>query len=218
MPTLPYLTAAERQRMLTDIATVALTIARDLYPETSLVDGDVAVGDASARQDICPRERLGFIASSWPKLAVALRRIEAEPPTALRRDTRDVPTERARRVSPKDLLAAVRQGDFTPAPAELSPLAARLGGRLPRRMREQVTETNADSPATRMVKAILSTFVRDLGTIAELATVTGFPDVATEAFRLRRARLDAADGRLPQPACRLPAGRHCRVRTVDAND
>lgn len=187
MPTVPYLDPIEWQRMLADIAQVALAIARDLYPETTLVDGDIPVGEASARQDICPRERLGFIASFWPKLAVALRRIEAEPPTALRRGTREVPTERARRVSPKDLLAAVRQGDFVSAPMEASPLALRLGGRLPRRMAEQIAEPNADTPANRMVKAVLSTFVRDLGMIADLATVTGYPDIVAEAFRLRLA-------------------------------
>src|SRR6188508_1508931 len=119
------LSETERRRMLADIATVALAVGRDLYPEQELNDLDIGQRNAEA-DGPCPRERLGFLSSVWPRVAGALRRIEAEPPVALVPRTRSVPTERARHIARKDLLNALRAGDFVAATPESSPLAARL--------------------------------------------------------------------------------------------
>ena len=160
------LTEGERRRMLREIATVALTIGRDLYPENDLTDLDIGVSPDSTA-DVCPRERLAFIASVWPRLASALERIEAEPPPALQQGTRLVPLERARRIAPKDLLAALR--------------------RAPVRVAERIALPHYDTPANRLVKTVLANFARDLGVIFDLATVSALPEIAGEAFRLRRA-------------------------------
>jgi predicted component of viral defense system (DUF524 family) len=171
--------------MLADIAAVALAVGRDLFPNEEF--GDLDIGDASegCAADICPRERLGFLSALWPRLSAALHLLEAAPAAALRPDTRIVPIERAQRVTPKDLLEALRTGSHVPASADASLLAARLGGQVPRRIAERVTVATHDTPASRMVKAIIVRFARDLAAIAALATVTGVPFVAAEAHRLR---------------------------------
>ncbi|GAB4458435.1 MAG: hypothetical protein OHK0029_19650 [Armatimonadaceae bacterium] len=173
----------ERRQMLYDIAHTALAIGRDLYPNTPLQDLDLGAGSSP---DICPRERLQFLASVWEKVAKALHRIEQEPPGALVPSTRESPVERARLVCPKDILTALRRGEFVPADRDRSPLAAKLNGKLPRRVVERASVPTFDTPANRMVKTVLATWVRDLTGIADLATVSDAPTVAGEAFRLRR--------------------------------
>jgi predicted component of viral defense system (DUF524 family) len=176
----------ERRRMLSDIAIVALAIGRDLYPQQEFHDLDIGEAQGPV-EGPCPRERLGFLAAMWPRIAGALRRIEAEPPGGLISATRSVPIERARRIAPKDLLHALRSGEFAPAPPESSPLAARLNGRLPRRVAERIALPTVDTPPNRMVKAILARFSRDLKDIADLADVVGASDVMAEALQLRHS-------------------------------
>jgi predicted component of viral defense system (DUF524 family) len=179
------LSEADRQRMLADIAVVALAVGRDLFPNEEF--GDLDIGDApeGGAADICPRERLGFLSAFWPRLSAALTLLEAAPAAALRSDTRVVPIERARRVTPKDLLRALRAGARVRIPSDSSLLATRLNGSVPRRIAERVTVATHDTPANRMVKAILVRFARDLVVTAELATVSGASFIAAEAHRLR---------------------------------
>lgn len=172
--------------MLTQIASVALVVGRDLFPEAELADVDVRDEDGVA--DVCPRERLAFLQAVWPRVQSALAAIEAAPVGELRPDTRDVPLERARRVAPADLLRAIRtnaaRGNLAPAPPT-SVLGSRLRGYLPRRVREKTVFLTYDTSVNRSIKAILRTFTRDLADIADLATVGNVPEVAREAHRLR---------------------------------
>lgn len=190
------LTEPERRRLLSEIAAVALAVGRDLFPDADLNDLDIGESATANGEPSCPRERLGFLQSVWPRVAGAVASLEAAPSVALRAGYRETALVRARRVAPADLLAALRSGEFVPAPIGASPLAARLGGRLPKRVRERVALPSADTPANRMVKAILVAFSRDLAAITELAAVGGVPSVAREAARLRR-RVRSALRRAP---------------------
>lgn len=179
------LTEEDRRALLGDIARTALAVGRDLHPDRHLSDLDL--GDAADdATEISPRERVAFLAAAWPRLSPALSALEAEPAPALVPGTRVVAFERARRITPKDLLAAVRSGDLIPAPDAAVPLADALGGRLPRRVAERVALPSWDTPANRAVKAMLAQWSRDLGTASALATVVGASEVAARAERLRR--------------------------------
>lgn len=175
------LSETERRHLLADIARVALAVGQNLYPERGINDLDIAVRNGD---DPCPRERLAFLTAAWPLVAPALCVIEAAPHVALVAQAFAVPTGRARRVAPRALLRAIRSGDFVPA-SEDTPLAARLRGRLPRRMEETVAAPSFDTPENRAVKAALAHFVRDLAAIAALARVAQARDIDADAERLR---------------------------------
>ena len=181
------LSLAERHQMMAEIARVALAIGRDLYPEHNLSDLDIGV--ASGQSDVCPRERLAFLVGAWPRIANALQVIEASPATALVPGVRNARVEQGslRRVSPASLFAALRSGDYLPAPASAGPLARRLRGRLPRRIAETVTTPTDDTPINRAIKGILAQVVRDLSRIATLAQSTDAPDIARQAEDLRES-------------------------------
>ncbi|MBC8102807.1 MAG: DUF2357 domain-containing protein [Cytophagales bacterium] len=175
--------------LLAEIARVALAIGQDLYPQNTLGDLDIRSADPPPR-DACPRERLAFLSAIWPRFSRALHVIEAAPGTVLHSSTQDVRVELGslRRVSPSAVLAAVRNGDFVPAPASLSPLARRLGGRLPRRIAQSVAVASFDTPVNRAVKGILAQAARDLGGILSLAQDAAVPHIARQA-EILRARL-----------------------------
>lgn len=177
------LSEADRTRMLADIATVALAIGRDLHPDHALNDLDV--GDSPARTDICPRERLAYLAEVWPQIARALNIIEATPQITLRPEKRLVPLDRARRVTPRDALEALRRGAQE----------GRRPGTWPE-IAETVMAPCADTPANRSVKAILAIWSRDLADITALAQVCDAGEVARESERLR-LRIRAALRREP---------------------
>lgn len=173
MERLPFalLTESERRTMLVEIATVALAVGSDLFPDTDLQDLDIGANRGDEPNDACPRERLAFLAAAWPRLAAALARLEAEPAPALIFGTREAPVERARRVTPKDLLAGIRRG-------------------YPLRVAERVALPSFDTPANRMVKATLAAFARDLRAAASLIAVSGVSDRAeleATTFRLLRS-------------------------------
>lgn len=182
------LSPSERQRMLADIARVALAVGRDLHPDRALDDLDIGRGADSG--DTCPRERLAFVAAHWPRLDRALRRIWAAPAQRLTPGTRLALLEQGsvRSTTTAAVLAALRTGDLVQlppdAPAE-PPLARLLGGRLPRRMREQATALTSDTPENRAIKAILVQLIRDLGGIAALAAEGNAADAARQASELR---------------------------------
>ncbi len=185
------LAETDRQALLAGIARVALAVGRDLTRDRDVSDLDIGVANDATR-DICPRERLAFLEAAWPRVASALRQIEAAPFVRLEAQTRLAPIERARRITPCAVLEAVRMGDFVPAASSVSPLAVRLHGRLPRRIREQTLTPNGDTPPNRAVKTILVQWARDLQTIADLAHVVGDANAARRAEALRarvRARL-----------------------------
>lgn len=206
------ITEAERRRLLVDIAAVALAVGQDLYPERGVNDLDIA---AQTDGDPCPRERLAFLTAAWPRLSGALRVIEAAPYQRLIAETQSVPLARARRVTPSALLAAVRKGDFLPAPASV-PLAARLGGRLPRRIDETAAAPCADTPENRAVKACLAHFARDLSALSALAQAAQAPEAAAEAAHLR-VRVRHALVRAPWRALPLPAGVPALTPTLRAH-
>ena len=158
----------ERRMMLADIARVALTIGRDLYSDAELSDLDIG-GANETGQEPCPRERLAFLQAAWARFAPALRILEASPPMGLRPETRLVAAERARRVTSKDLLHAMRREGIFP----------------PRRVAERFSAAHADTQENRLVKAALVRFARDLRDIADLAVVCAAPEVLTDALRLR---------------------------------
>jgi hypothetical protein len=179
------LSPAERQGILAEIAQVALAIGRDLYPAQDLNDLDI--GTASGRGDVCPRERLAFLVSAWPRLSHALRIIETAPASVLKPGIREARIEQGslRRVSQAAIFAAIRSGDFIFVPTDSSPLARRLRGRLPRHIAETVAVPSSDTPINRAVKSILAQLVRDLGRITLLAqTIEDFA-VARQAEELR---------------------------------
>lgn len=218
------LSETERQRMLSEIAVTALAIGRDLYPEQDIHDLDIRPGENGAAHDYppCPRERLAFLAATWPRLTGALHRLENAPPSSLTQQTRLVPTERAGRVAPRAVLDALRSGDFVNAAGlRASPLAERLGGRLPRRVAETIVVPTHDSPANRAIKAILVHFTRDLRAIAELAQVVGAANVAADAWALRvrvqRHLRRAPWGNLPMPLSRVPSSLSSALRTNGAH-
>lgn len=179
------LSLGERRQILAEIARVTLAIGRDLYPEQNLSDLDI--GAASGQGDVCPRERLAFLVGAWPRIANALRIIEASPATTLAPGGRNARVEQGslRRVSPAALFAALRSGDYLSAPASAGPLARRLQGRLPRRITEMTAAPTYDTPINRAIKGILAQIVRDLSRIAALAQATEAPDVARQAENLR---------------------------------
>mgnify|MGYP000856548525 CR=1 FL=1 len=188
--------------MLAEIARVALAIGRDVWPRHALTDLDVSGTGSDADADTCPRERLAFLEAVWPRADAALKLIESAPPTAVTPMTRVIASERARRVTPRAVLEAVRSGDLAPAGAPEdtatppAPLAARLGGRLPRRVAETAFEATHDTPANRGVKTLVAQWARDLAAVAERAEAVGEAGVATRALSLRRslrAHLTAPD-------------------------
>ena len=175
------LTHQDRQTLLDEIARTALAVGRDISGNPSLLDLDLGDGGG----DACPRERVAFLSRVWPQITNALTTLEREPPPTLVPSTRTVAFERARRIAPRDLLSAVRQGDFVPA-APTTPLASVLGGRLPRRISERIAVPTANTPASAAIKTLLTIWARDLASAVFLATAASAPDVAAEAERLRR--------------------------------
>ncbi|MES2465653.1 MAG: nuclease domain-containing protein, partial [Armatimonadota bacterium] len=180
------LTPQDRRAMLADIAHVALAIGQDLYPQQNLSDLDIGPAPTGGG-DICPRERLAYWVTVWPRVAHALRMIEIMPASALIPGVREVRVEQGslKRVSPSAVLAAVRSGDLISAPVSSGPLAQRLQGRLPRRIAEGVAVPTCNTPINRDVKAVLVQIVRDLGRIVILAEGADAPDVARQAEALR---------------------------------
>lgn len=158
--------------MLSDIARVALAIGQDLFGGAGfLSDLDIASappGVVAGNDDPCPRERLAFLQQAWPSLASALARIEAAPAARIIAQTRFVPVERARRVTPQALLAALR-----------------ASSEQPRHIEETVAAPLADTPHNRAVAACLAVWARDLETIVVLANALDAPNVAREAAHLR---------------------------------
>lgn len=175
----------ERRRMLADIAAVALALGKDLWPDRP--PSDLDVGEGEPGREACPRERIAFLESAWPRVSAALRLIEGSPPPAVAPAVQMTPTERARRVTPADVLAAAARGDLVETAAPQTGLALRLGGRVPRRVAERVFLPTFDTPANRAVKAILAQIARDLAAVAELARASGAPDVAERASALLRS-------------------------------
>jgi hypothetical protein len=171
--------------MLGDIARVALAVGQDLYPEHKLSDLDINA--ATEGGDACPHERLAFLALVWPRLSNALRIIENTPSAALMPAVREARIEQGclKRVSPNAVLAAIRSGDFIPAPDSAGSVAQRLQGRLPRRIAETIPVPASDTLINRSVKAILTQIVRDLRNIAALAEAAEAPDVMRQAQELR---------------------------------
>nr|CAA9260418.1 hypothetical protein AVDCRST_MAG63-2498 [uncultured Armatimonadetes bacterium] len=189
----------ERRRLLLDIARVALAVGQDLFPERGVNDLDIGVREDG---DPCPRERLAFLQGVWPRLARALHAIEAAPHAVLAPRMRPVAPERARRITPMAVLAAVRAGDLTASTSDAA-LARLLDGRLPRRVAETYAAPCTNTPENRAVKAALAHLARDLAALSALALAVQAPDVAREAAHLR-ARLRGHLRRAPWRDLPLP--------------
>jgi len=168
------LTAAERARMLDDIARVSLAVGRHLLPEREWDDLDVRGGSMATQKS--PIERLHFIEPLLPSLAQTLEQIEQAPICETIRESRAVsPPARARRVDTRAILQAARQG-----------LAARI-------LDETISRITFDTPENRLVKSFWQMLDRDLRAIARLAEAEGESNVVEaaqrNAERLRRMRL-----------------------------
>lgn len=182
------LSETERRQLLADIAHVGLVVGQDLFPERHLSDLDIRPNAATAAPggDACPRERLAFLCAVWPRVSTVLNKIETAPHRQLIAGLGAAAPERATgRVTPAALLAALRTGDFAPAPPPSALLSARLGGRLPRRIVHTVSVPTFDTPANRALKTVLVAWARDLAVVAALAEGVGVPTVAADAQRLR---------------------------------
>lgn len=156
----------DRQTLLSDIARVGLAVANDLQGGVQ----DLDIGEGNAPIVPCPVERLAFLRTVMPVLLSAITRLEAEPPVALRVAERDMPMERARRISP----AALRTLSQKPP--------AIFGGH---RVRETVFFPTYDTQPVRAAKTIVATFARDLAIIAALAQEAQLVTVVSESERLR---------------------------------
>ncbi|MBC8135337.1 MAG: DUF2357 domain-containing protein [Fibrella sp.] len=159
------LSDADRQTLLSDVARIGLAVARDLHSGVR----DLDIGEGNIQVVPCPVERLAFLQTVAPRVLAAVTRLEAEPPVALRTAERDVPMERARRISP----AALRS---------LSQKPPAVFGR--NRLRETVFLPTHDTPPVRAAKTIVATFARDLATIAVLAQEAQLTAVFMEAERI----------------------------------
>ena len=184
------MTPTERHLLLADIARVSLLLARDGRGNPAR-DGDIAAGKKNAHAPACPAcplERLAFLQSVWPQMEAALTQIEAAPPQVLRPAVRLVETAKARRVSPKAVLDAVREGrDFVPVPPDFpNALARLLGGKMPRRVGESAVAPCVDTPANRALKTVLVRFARDVKAIGVRAEACELSDAARQAAHLHK--------------------------------
>ena len=204
------LTPADRQTLLDDIARVALAIGRDTLPDPAAPNLPARPGD-DPTDPASPREQVAYLSARWPLIEWAVGVIAKEPAPAVVAHSVVVPIERARRVRAGDLQAAIGRGDWVPVstfPSEIRqsphlPLAAALGGWVPRRVAHQVMQGSFDTPAYRAVHAILVRYARDLAAVAALAQVGGDPALAAQSARLRnrvRGVLRQAPWRIMSPA------------------
>ncbi len=181
--------------MLADIARVALTIGRDLFPDTPFTDTDtdfLAIGTAGVSVlDVSPRERVAYLRTVWTHIENALRRIEATPDTVLQPERRSVPLEKSRRATPKYIAFALTRA------------VPNRGGT--RHVLEQGFTLSPDTPANRLIKGMLVTLLRDMTAAAELAAVVGACSVEGDALWLRD-RLRRTLRRAPWRTLPLPAG------------
>lgn len=202
------LSAAERRAMLSDIGQVALAVGRE-------IQGGAAPDPLEAESGATPgtlsgRERLEFLAAHLPAIERAVARIAAAPRTALRRETRQTPSERVRHPAPHAAIDAVRRGDLLPfTPSSLHPLtpalATRLGGRLPHTLKESLLVVTTDTPENRYVAGLLADWRRDLRAIAAFAEWEEDEAVRAQALALesrlktveiRELRVEGRESRL----------------------
>ena len=144
------LTAAERSRMLDDIARVSLTAGTALFPGQPWQDLDVAAHSLAVHKS--PVERLGFIEQALPVLTQAARQIGQSPATTSIAQTRMVtPAILARRVGTRALLSAARRGQAAHG------------------LEESVTVLTPDTPENRAAKSFLRLLERDSAAIRRMA-------------------------------------------------
>ncbi len=165
------LTEHERRLMLTDIASVALSAAGALWPETAWEDLDVSTDPARASS--APAERLGWLARLLPELTEAIAQIVRDPLTRLEPAARPIaPPARARRVTPSAWAGAVQRGH-----------AARW-------VNETTTRLTPDTPANRAVHGFLRALLADCSALAKAADTSGEGEWRKQAQTLA-ARLRA---------------------------
>ena len=156
------LTAAERARMLDDVARVSLAAGAALFPGQSWQDLDIAAH--SLRTHKSPVERLGFLERALPVLTQATYQIGRFPATAATSHTRSVtPAILARRVGTQALLSAARRGQAV------------------RSLEENVTALTPDTPENRAVKSFLRLLERDSAAIGRMAEAEGEPEATERA-------------------------------------